>query len=136
MASGRSRGKSSRRASPQARLPAVEVHRGEVWWASLTDPAGSAPGFRRPILIVQSDEFNASRIGTVIAVAITSNTRLAEAPGNVLLPARNSRLHKKSVANVSQVITLDRRFLSEKVGRLDPRLLARVDDGLRLALSL
>jgi mRNA interferase MazF len=85
---------------------------------------------------MQSDEFNASRIETVIAVAITSNTRLAEAPGNVLLRARASRLPKSSVANVSQVVTLDRRFLTEKVGRLDARTLEQVESGLRLVLDL
>ncbi len=112
------------------------LQRGEIWWASLPDPTGSVPGFRRPVLVVQSDEFNASRIDTVIAVAITSNTRLAKAPGNVLLQARASRLPKASVANISQVITLDRRFLTERVGRIDTRILERVESGLKLVLGL
>ena len=85
---------------------------------------------------MQSNEFNASRIDTVIAVAITSNTRLAKAPGNVLLQARASRLPKASVANISQVITLDRRFLTERVGRIDTRILERVESGLKLVLGL
>lgn len=112
------------------------MRRGEVWWASMPEPAGSGPGYRRPYLIISANTFNASRISTVIAVVITSNVRLAQAPGNVHLPARGAGLSKPSVVNVSQVITIDKTFLTERVGRLKPGLLARVDDGLRLALSL
>lgn len=110
--------------------------RGEVWWASLPEPAGSQPGFRRPVLIVQSNEFNRSRIRTLLVVAITSNAALAEAPGNVLLPRKESGLAKESVANVSQVLTVDRSFLTERVGHLGVPLMQRVDAGLRLVLSL
>lgn len=112
------------------------VRRGEVWWASVADPTGSGPGFRRPYLIVSANSFNDSRIRTVLAAVITSNLRLADAPGNVRLPARSAGLPKASVVNVSQLITIDKTFLTERTGRLQPRLLAAVDGGLRLALSL
>ena len=112
------------------------IRRGEIWWASLGDPRGSEPGYRRPVLVVQADAFNRSRINTVLVVAITSNLRLAEAPGNVRLTRRQSKLPRESVVNVSQVLTLDKRFLTERVGRLPPKLLADVDQGLRLVLSL
>jgi len=112
------------------------MERGEVWWASLPDPTASEPGFRRPILIIQSDTFNRSRIRTLIAVVLTSNLRLAEAPGNVLMPSYETGLPKDSVANVSQVITVDRSFLTEKCGKLPSRLVGAIDDGLRLAMSL
>jgi mRNA interferase MazF len=114
----------------------VVVRRGEIWWASVPDPAGSGPGFRRPYLIVSANPFNESRINTVIAVVITSNLRLADAPGNVRLPARSTGLSKPSVANVSQVITIDKTFFTERVGRASPTSIAAVDDGLRIALAL
>jgi len=112
------------------------MRRGEVWWASLRAPQASEPGYRRPVLIVQSDAFNRSRIATVVAVALSSNLRLAEAPGNVLLTARSTGLHRNSVANVSHVITVDRRALAQKVRRLSESLMRDVDAGLRLVLSL
>ena len=112
------------------------VRRGEIWWASLPDPVGSGPGFRRPLLIVSANSFNASRINTVTAAVITSNLKLADAPGNVRLPARGTGLTTPSVVNVSQLITVDKSFLTKKIGRLMPRLLNTVDEGLRLALSL
>ena len=136
MASRGARGRRDSNEDLEVERPGRNLRRGEIWWASIPDPAGSAPGFRRPVLVVQSDEFNASRIDTILAVAITSNTRLAEAPGNVLLPARASNLPKASVANVSQVITLDRRFLAERIGRIDTRTLEQVESGLRLVLAL
>jgi len=114
----------------------VVIRRGEIWWADLPDPVGAEPGYRRPVLVIQSDEFNQSRIATVIAVVITSNVRLAQAPGNVFLPQRATGLPKDSVANVSQVITLDKTLLTEQVGVLSATLLERVERGLRLALSL
>ena len=92
------------------------ILRGEIWWATLPAPSASEPGYRRPLLIIQSDDFNRSRINTVIAAVITSNLRLSEAPGNVLLSKKDSKLPKKSVANVSQLITVDKSFLTEKVG--------------------
>jgi len=112
------------------------IQQGEIWWAELADPRGSEPGYRRPVLVVQSDSFNRSRIATVIVLAITSNLNLAEAPGNVLLARRDSKLPRNSVVNVSQVLTLDRRYLSKKVGRLSDKLLEAVRSGLRLALEL
>ncbi len=112
------------------------VERGQVWWADLGEPSGSEPGFRRPVLIVQHDAFNRSRLRTVIAVVLTSNLRLVEAPGNVLIPAKSAGLPKDSVANVSQIITVDRDFLSGPAGRLRGQLLKDVENGLRLVLAL
>jgi len=114
----------------------VELGRGDIWRADRPEPVGSAPGYRRPVLVVQSDTFNRSRLATVTVVALTANLRLVDAPGNVLIPSRASRLPRDSVANVSQVLTLDRARLTERVGRLSPRVVAQVDDGLRLALAL
>ena len=112
------------------------MRRGEIWWGSLPEPTGSGPGFRRPLLIVSANSFNDSRISTVVAAVITSNLRLADAPGNVRLAAKGTGLTKASVVNVSQIITVDKTFLTERVGRLNPRLLAEVDDVLRLVLSI
>ena len=112
------------------------VERGDLWWADLGEPEGAEPGFRRPVLIGQAEAFNRSRLQTVIAVVLTSNLRLVDAPGNVLMPAKATGLPKDSVANVSQVITLDRDFLTEKAGRLRGQLLKDVDNGLRLVLAL
>jgi mRNA interferase MazF len=112
------------------------MERGEVWWEELPEPTASEPGFRRPVVIVQSNAFNRSRIRTIIAVVLTSNLRLAEAPGNVMISASDSGLPKDSVANVSQVITVDRTFLTEKCGRLPGQLVRSIDEGLRLVLSL
>ena len=112
------------------------VQRGEIWWASLATPRGSSPGFRRPILIVQSNDFNQSRINTVIAAVITSNLVLADAPGNVRIPAQASGLKKVSVVNVSQIITVDKSYLTERVGRLKTNYIREVDDGLRLVFAI
>lgn len=112
------------------------MRRGEIWWASLPEPAGSGPGFRRPVLILSANSFNESRISTLIAVVITSNLRLADAPGNVRLPVRGLGLSKASVVNVSQIITLDKSFLTQRIGKLPPRLQTTVDDGIRLVLGV
>ena len=112
------------------------IRRGEIWWASLPDPRGSEPGYRRPVLVVQSDAFNRSSLRTVTVVALTSNLRFADAPGNVLLPEGAGGLPKASVVNVSQVLTLDRRFLATRAGSLPPRSIEAVEKGLRLALHL
>ena len=112
------------------------IGRGELWWAELPEPVASEPGYRRPVLVVQSDAFNRSRIATVVAVVLTSNLKLAQAPGNVLLPRKSTALAKDSVANVSQVITIDKSFLTEQIGRLPAYLLTEVEDGLRLVMSL
>jgi mRNA interferase MazF len=112
------------------------MRRGEIWWASLPEPAGSAPGFRRPLLIVSANSFNESRISTVIAVAITSNLRLADAPGNVRIPVKGTGLSTPSAANVSQIVTVDKSFLTKRLGKLAPRLLMEVEEGIRLVLSV
>ncbi len=112
------------------------MHRGEIWWANLPEPVGSEPGYRRPVLIIQDDTFTQSRISTVIVAIITSNLRLAEAPGNVLLPPAASGLPKDSVANVSQILTLDKTFLVERVGSLPFNLQEEIDEGLRAILYL
>lgn len=112
------------------------MYRGEIWWATLPEPAGSEPGYSRPVLIVQDDAFNQSQIQTVIVVVLTSNTELAKAPGNVLLPRKVTGLPRESVANVSQVITVDKSFLTERVGALPNDLQEQVDAGLGLVLYL
>ncbi len=112
------------------------MRRGEIWWASMRPPAGAEPGYRRPVLIVQADSFNRSRISSVIAAVITSNLRLAEAPGNVRLPKRTSGLPKDSVVNVSQLVTLDKSFLTDKVGRITAAKNQEVAAGLKLVLEL
>ena len=112
------------------------IQRGEIWWADLPEPRGSGPGDRRPVLVIQADAFNRSRIQTVIVAVITSNLELARAPGNDLLPGGSSGLARDSVVNVSQLLTLDRSFLTELAGALPPRLLRLVDDGLHLVLQI
>ncbi len=111
------------------------IAQGEVWWVDLGEPAGSEPGFRRPVVVVQGDAFNASSLRTVVCVALTSNLKWAEAPGNVLLPARATGLPKPSVANVSQVVTLDRATLTERAGRLSASRLELVLGGLDILLG-
>jgi mRNA interferase MazF len=112
------------------------MYRGEIWWANLPDPVGSEPGYRRPVLIIQDDIFTQSRINTVIVAIITSNTKLAAAPGNVFLPQASSGLSKDSVVNVSQIFTVDKTFLVERIGSLPNYLQEEVDEGLRTVLYL
>ena len=112
------------------------MQRGEIWWASLPEPSGSGPGLRRPVLVIQSDLFNQSRIQTVIVAVITKNPALAEAPGNVLLSARVSRLPLDSVVNISQIITIDKSLLTEYVSTLTGKKMQQVAAGLRLVLEL
>ena len=112
------------------------MRRGEIWWAELPEPTGSGPGYRRPLLIVQSNDFNKSNINTIIAAVITTNIRLAAAPGNIRLSTRSSKLPKDSVINVSQVITIDKSFLTEKVYSVSSKIMSQVDEGLRLVLGL
>ncbi len=111
------------------------ISQGDVCWASLDEPVGSAPGFRRPVTIVQGDAFNASRLATTIVVPLTSNLRLAAAPGNVVLAARRTGLPKDSVANVSQIITIDRELLSDRVGQLIESDLQLVLAGIDIVLG-
>ncbi len=112
------------------------MRRGEIWWASLKAPGGSSPGFRRPVLVIQSNEFNRSRIKTVVVAVITSNLILANAPGNVRIPARASGLKKASVVNVSQIITIDKSYLAGRVGAVKANYIREVEDGLRLVLGV
>jgi len=112
------------------------VTRGELWWVDFAEPVGSAPGHRRPAAVVSSDRFNRSRIATVIVAAVTSNTRLADAPGNVALPAVSSGLPRDSVVNVSQLLAVDRGLLDRLIGTLPSAPLAALDRGLRLVLDL
>lgn len=112
------------------------VARREVWWADLDEPRTSEPGSRRPILIVQADSFNRSRLGTVIGVALSANTRLLDAPGNVLLSAGKTGLPGDSVANVSQILTLDKDYLADRAGQISEKLMGRVAAGMRLVLGL
>ena len=112
------------------------MYRGDIWWANLPDPVGSAPGYRRPVLVIQDDTFTQSRISTVIVVIITSNIQLAEAPGNVILPCGVSGLLRDSVANISQIFTIDKTFLVEYIGSLPDYLQEEVDEGLRTILYL
>lgn len=112
------------------------VQRGEIWWAELPEPEASEPGYRRPVLVVQSDDFNASRIRTVIAAALSTNLRLSEAPGNVAISAESTGLSRDSVVNVSQLLILDRSFLVERAGQVEYRLMLQVEEGIRLALAL
>ncbi len=93
----------------------VKVKRGEIWWADLGEPVGSEPSLRRPVLIVQDDHYNRSRLATVIVLSITSNTRLSEMPGNISLTREESNLPKESVINVSQIVTIDKSWLEDKV---------------------
>lgn len=108
------------------------MHRGDIWWANLPDPAG----YRRPVLIVQADAFTQSRLATVIVVAVSSNLRLAAAPGNVLLPAAETGLPRDSVANVSQILTLDKAIIDEFVSRVTGGTLAAIVRGIRLVLEI
>lgn len=110
--------------------------RGEIWWASLDKPSGSSPGFKRPILIVQADSFNQSKINTVIGVIVTSNLRLVDAPGNIYLSKKDSGLPKNSVINVSQIVTVDKEFLTKFVKKTRPSILHEVDNGIKLVLDL
>jgi mRNA interferase MazF len=112
------------------------IQRGEIWWADLPEPRRSEPGYRRPVLVVQADSFNRSRIQTAIVAVITGNLELARAPGNVLLPAHSTGLPRDSVVNVSQLLTLNRTFLTEHAGTLPMRLQGSVDEGLRLVLQI
>lgn len=112
------------------------MKRGEVWWATLPEPSGSGPGFRRPVLIVQSNAFNESRVATVVVAMLTSNLALAAAPGNVRVGKRETGLPKASVVNVSQVLTVDKSVLQKHVRALPSETFARIEEGLRLVLGL
>ncbi len=114
----------------------MEVARGDVWWVDLPDADDSSPAGTRPVLVVQSKAFNRSRIQTVVVAVITGNMGLADAPGNVELSSRESRLPRPSVVNVSQLFTIDKRSLRSRAGRLKPATMALVNEGLRFVLGL
>lgn len=113
----------------------VRVSQGEIWWADLPDPAGSGPGYRRPVIVVQGDSLNRSRIATIVCVPLTSNLQWAEAPGNILLAADETDLPKDSVANVSQVVAIDRSVLTERAGSLSSRHLSLLLSGIDIILG-
>ena len=112
------------------------IMRGDVRWASLAEPAGSSPGYRRPVVVVSADSFNASAINTVVVVAMSSNLDLERAPGNVAVSGDRSGLRKDSVVNVSQILTLDKRHLDDRVSTLDDATMGQIESGLRLVLDL
>ncbi len=111
------------------------ISQGEVWWADLPVPTGSEPGFRRPVVVIQGDALNRSRIATVVCVPLTSNLRWEEAPGNLRLTARMTRLPKDSVVNVSQIVALDRAWLSERVSKLPRAKLELILAGIDIVLG-
>ena len=112
------------------------MKRGEIWWASLNSPEGSGPGYRRPVLVVQANSFNQSQISTVLVSVISSNLALAQAPGNVRISKSDSGLQKAPVVNVSQILTIDRQFLTECIGTLPGRTMDRVSEGLKIVLNI
>lgn len=112
------------------------MKQGEIWWANLLTPSKSESGFRRPVLIIQNNSFNNSKINTVICVIITSNMELAKAPGNIVLTKSESKLPKKSVINVSQIVTLDKRFLLTYISTLNLKVLNKFESGIKLVLDL
>jgi mRNA interferase MazF len=113
----------------------VVISQGEVWWADIPAPTGSGPGFRRPVVVVQGDALNRSRIATAVCVPLTSNLKWAAAPGNVLLTAHSTSLSKDSVANVSQIVALDRALLTERAGKLSTAKLELVLAGIDVILA-
>jgi mRNA interferase MazF len=113
----------------------VVISQGDVWWAELSAPTGSEPGFRRPVIVIQSDALNRSRIATVVCVPLTSNVRWADAPGNVLFRARSTGLSKDSVANVSQIVALDKTVLTECVGNVSRARVELLFSGLDVILG-
>jgi mRNA interferase MazF len=113
----------------------VVISQGDICWASLADPTGSGPGFRRPVVIIQGDAFNASRLATTVVVPLTSNLRWSSAPGNVLLDAKKTGLPRDSVANVSQVVAVDRGILSDRISQLAPTDIELILGGINLMLG-
>jgi len=113
----------------------VVIEQSEVWWADLEEPIGSAPGYRRPVVVVQCNAFNRSRIGTVVCVPVTSNLKWAEAPGNVLLPRSETGLEQDSVANVSLIVALDKQQLTDRVRKLPRRRFDLILAGIDIVLG-
>ncbi len=113
----------------------MTISQGDIWWADLPEATGSGPGFRRPVVVVQGDALNRSRVATVVCVALTSNVKWASAPGNVLLPPGATGLPRESVANVSQLVTLDKIDLTERTGKLSRTKLELVLSGIDVVLG-
>ncbi len=111
------------------------IRQGDVFWVDLGPPSGSAPGFRHPHVVIQNDVFNKSKINTVVVCALTSNLKRAKAPGNVLISKGEAGLKKDSVVNISQVITVDRSDLSEKIGSLSPSSIKHIIEGVKLLIE-
>ena len=111
------------------------ISQGEIWWADLPAPVGSGPGFRRPVVVVQGDALNRSRLATAVCVPLTSNLRWTDAPGNVLLVAGTTGLPRDSVANVSQIVALDRNLLDERAGKLPRAKLELLLSGLDIVVG-
>ena len=111
------------------------ISQGDIWWADLPDPTGSGPGFRRPVVVIQGDALNRSRIGTVVCIAITGNLKWAKAPGNVMLLPSLTGLSRDSVANVSQIVTLNKTLLTERIGRLPRAQLGLILSGIDVVLG-
>jgi mRNA interferase MazF len=111
------------------------ISQGEIWWADLPAPAGSGPGFRRPVVVVQGDALNRSRVGTVVCVPLTTNLKWADAPGNLHLPGRLTGLPKESVANVSQIVRVDKQLLTLRVGKLTRAKLELLLAGIDIVLG-
>ena len=111
------------------------INQGDVFWVDLGEPSGSEPGYRHPHVVIQNNVFNRSRIGTAVVCALTSNLRRAEAPGNVLLEKGEANLPKQSVVNVSQIFTVDKRDLDERIGMLSHQRVGQILDGVRLVLE-
>ena len=112
------------------------MQRGEIWWASLREPLGSEPGYRRPVLIISTDDMNLSSIKTVLTVILTTNLNLANSPGNVIVSTDETGLAKDSVVNVSQLVTVDKAFMTEYIGTLEEDTMLKVAAGLRLVMVL
>ena len=111
------------------------ISQGEIWWADLASPTGSGPGYRRPVVIVQGDAFNRSALATVVVVPVTSALRWADAPGNVLLTSRSTGLDRDSVANVSQLVAIDRELLTERVAKVSRAKLDLILAGIDIVLG-
>ncbi len=114
----------------------ISSDQGEIWWADLPELTRSEPGFRRPVVVIQSDSFNRSRINTVICAVISSNLKLSEAPGNIFLNQKTSGLSKESVINISQIITIDKSFLTVKIGGLNSKIIHKIEESLKMILAI
>ena len=111
------------------------IAQGEVWWADLAEPVGSAPGYRRPVIVLQSDPLNRSQIATVVCVVLTSNLRWSIAPGSVPLTAKHTGLDRDSVANLSQLVTIDKVQLTERVGKVPKKQMEGIFSGIDLIMG-